>query len=274
MTPAADLKSTGLEGVSAGKTAICSVEQGALIYRGYEIHDLAEHASFEEVAYLLLIGEKPSASELKAFKDELVSHRQLPGPVVDYLKAAGPAIEKGSAVPMDVLRTAVSMLGNLDAQSQDVSPEAELNKAKKLTAQIPTIIGHMQNVIDKRDIIAPDAKLGHAENLLYMITGERPSPAFARTIDVSLILYAEHDYNASTFASRVICATLSDMHGAVTGAIAALKGPLHGGANEAAMEMLKQIRADIGPENDPQKIRDWMDNAFAEKRKQIGRAHV
>ncbi len=273
MSATATLKNAGLEGISAGNTAICSVEQGALIYRGYEIHDLADHASFEEVAFLLLIGHKPSAEELASFKSELVAARALPDEVVSYLRSMKAPLASGSAVPMDVLRTAVSILGNLDPESQAVTPEANLGKAKRLTAQIPTVIGHMQNVIDGKDLVAPDASLDHAANLLYMITGERPTEQYAKVIDVSLTLYAEHDYNASTFTSRVISATLSDMHGAVTGAIAALKGPLHGGANEAAMEMLKEIRADIGAENDAAKIEAWMHKAFEEKRKLMGFGH-
>ncbi len=273
MSATASLKNTGLEGVSAGNTAICSVDQGALIYRGYEIHDLAENATFEEVAFLLLIGHKPSASELETFKSELVGARELPEPVIAYLTSMRHALDYRTAVPMDVLRTAVSMLGNLDKDSQDSSEEANLRKAKRLTAQIPTVIGHMQNVIDGRELVQPDASMGHAQNLLYMITREKPSDEEAHVIDVSLTLYAEHDYNASTFTSRVISATLSDMHGAVTGAIAALKGPLHGGANEAAMEMLKEIRGDIGPANDTEQIRTWMHRAFQDKRKLMGFGH-
>jgi citrate synthase len=267
----------GLEGVIAGETEVCSVEQGNLIYRGYEIHDLAEHATFEEVAHLLLVGHKPDGGELQFFRDELIANRALPTQVIDYLRAAGPMLKEGTCVPMDALRTAVSILGNLDKDSQDNTAEANLRKAKRLTAKIPTIIGHMQNIIDGRELIAPntggDAKLSHAANLLYLMTGEKPTDEAARTIDVSLTLYAEHDYNASTFACRVICATLSDMHGAVTGGIAALKGPLHGGANEAAMEMLAEIRRDIGPENDGKKIEAWMEKAFAEKRKLMGFGH-
>ncbi|MDQ7013016.1 MAG: citrate/2-methylcitrate synthase [Planctomycetota bacterium] len=269
--------SKGLEGIVAGDTQICSVAQGDLIYRGYEIHDLAAHATFEEVAFLLLVGHKPDAGELQFFKDELIANRALPTQVIDFLRAAAPMLEEGTAVPMDVLRSAVSILGNLDKDSQDNSAEANLRKAKRLTAKIPTIIGHMQNIIDGKEPIAVhtggDAKLSHAANMLYLMTGEKPSPEAAKTIDVSLTLYAEHDYNASTFASRVICATLSDMHGAVTGAIAALKGPLHGGANEAAMEMLAEIRKDIGPENDPAKIEAWMHRAFKDKRKLMGFGH-
>lgn len=263
----------GLEGVIAGETEICNVEQSALIYRGYEIADLAENASFEEVSFLLLVGKKPTAEELKVFESELVSERQLPDLVKDFLKTSGDLVNNQAAVPMDILRTAVSMLGHLDPQCQDNSADANLNKAKRLLAKIPTIIGHMQNSIDGRDFVAPTEHLSHAANLLYMMTGENPSPEAEKVMDVSLVLYAEHDYNASTFTSRVIAGTLSDMHGAVTGAIAALKGKLHGGANEAAMDMLAEIRKDIGPENDTQKITDWMHTAFEEKRKLMGFGH-
>ena len=271
-------KGGGLEGISAGETAIASVLQDKLIYRGYEIHDLAENATFEEVAFVLLVGHKPDAKELQFFRDELVANRALPGPVVDYLRSMRPALSSGSAVPMDVVRTAVSLLGNLDAESQDNAPEAGLRKSKRLLAKIPTIIGHMQNVIDGRELVGVqtggDAKLSHAANLLYMLSGEKPSAEFARVMDVSLILYAEHDFNASTFTSRIIAATLSDMHGAVTGAIAALKGPLHGGANEAAMDMLRDIMRDVGEANrQSDKVDAWMERAFAEKRKLMGFGH-
>ena len=260
----------GLEGVTAGDTAICKVDQTSLIYRGYEIADLAAHATFEEVAFLLLIGHKASDEELRFFRDELVANRALPVQVIDYLRSSGAMLEEGSAVPMDVLRTCVSILGNLDADSQDNSAEADLRKSKRLLAKVPTIIGHMQSVIDGRELVGPetggDATLSHAANLLYLMTGERPSEEMAHVMDVSLILYAEHDYNASTFTSRVIAGTLSDMHGAVTGAIAALKGPLHGGANEAAMEMLKEIGT-------MENVEPFMQKAFATKRKIMGFGH-
>lgn len=267
----------GLEGVIAGETEICSVEQGALIYRGYEIHDLAENATFEEVSHVLLVGHKPTPDELRAFNEELVTERALPESVIEFLKSTGEPLRAGTAVPMDVLRSGVSILAHTDPDCQDSGPEANLRKAKRLLAKIPTIIGHMQNVYDGVALVAPetggDPKLSHSGNLLYLMTGKRPTSEAEHIMDVSLILYAEHDYNASTFASRVISGTLSDMHGAVTGAIAALKGPLHGGANEAAMEMLKEIREDIGPKNDPKMILDWMHQAFAEKRKLMGFGH-
>ncbi|MEQ8317865.1 MAG: citrate/2-methylcitrate synthase [Phycisphaerales bacterium] len=277
MTTAAPAQKAGLEGVVAGDTAICNVEQDALIYRGYEIHDLADNASFEEVAYLLLEGEKPTGEQLQFFKDELIANRALPTQVIDYLKTVKPMVIAGSAVPMDILRTAVSMLANLDKECQDISAEANLRKAKRLTAKIPTIIGHMQNVIDGREIVAPDtggdANLSHAANMLYLMSGERPDAEADKVVDVSLTLYAEHDYNASTFTSRVIAGTLSDMHGAVTGAIAALKGPLHGGANEAAMDMLREIMSDLDGKIEKPAVEDWMRKAFTEKRKLMGFGH-
>ncbi len=268
----------GLEGIVAGESAICSVEQGKLIYRGYEIHDLAAHATFEEVAFVLLEGHKPSASELKRFKDELVAERALPEPVVQFILGAGPMLKGGTAVPMDIVRTCVSILGNLDPESQSVDAAANLRKSKRLLARIPTIIGHMQNVIDGRELVerkaGGDVGLSHAGNLLYLMTGEKPRPEYERVMDVSLILYAEHDFNASTFTGRVIAGTLSDMHGAVTGAVAALKGPLHGGANEMAMEMLKEIMADVGERGiGTPAVDQWMQKAFDTKRKLMGFGH-
>jgi 2-methylcitrate synthase len=268
----------GLEGIVAGESAICSVEQGKLIYRGYEIHDLAAHATFEEVAFVLLEGHKPSADELKRFKQEIVAERALPEPVVQFLLSSGPMLKSGTAVPMDILRTAVSLLGNLDKESQSVDAAANLRKSKRLLAKVPTIIGHMQNVIDGREIVerktGGDPSLSHAANLLYLMTGLKPSKENEHVMDVSLILYAEHDFNASTFTTRVIAGTLSDMHGAVTGGIAALKGPLHGGANEMAMEMLKEIMNDVGEKGIGTPAVDaWMQNAFDTKRKLMGFGH-
>ena len=273
----ATAKPTGLEGVTAGDTSICQVEQTSLIYRGYEIADLAANATFEEVAYLLLEGEKPTAHQLELFKTQLVSERMIPAEVTAWLKSAVPSLKEKRSVPMDVLRTAVSMLGHADPRCQAVDAESNLRKSIRLTAKIPTIVGQMQRFLDGHDAVEPetggDPSLSHAANLLYQMTGEKPGGEAEKVMDVSLILYAEHDFNASTFASRVIAGTLSDLHGAVTGAIAALKGPLHGGANEAAMEMLAEIRRDIGPENDDTKIREWMHRAFTEKRKLMGFGH-
>jgi citrate synthase len=280
-TSAADKQAAfakGLEGVVGGQTSICSIEQDKLIYRGYEIHDLAKQATFEEVAFLLLEGHKPDAAELSRFKAEVVAERALHPAVTAFIESAGGWLASGRAVPMDVLRTAVSILGHTDADAQSVGAAANLRKAKRLLAKIPTIIGHMQNVIDGRGIIGRelggDPTLGHAANLLYMMTGRKPTADEAKVLDVSLILYAEHEFNASTFTTRVIGGTLSDMHGAVTGGIAALKGPLHGGANEAAMDMLKEIAATVGEAGiGTPKVDEWMQKAFDSKRKLMGFGH-
>jgi len=263
----------GLDGVIADDTAVCKVEQDALIYRGYEIADLAEHASFEEVAHLLLVGHKPTGAELDRFTHDLVAERALHPSVRSFLGTSGDLVDHHGAVPMDILRSAVSMCAHTDPECQDNGADANLRKSVRLVAKIPTIIGHMQNAIDARDFIEPDPALGHAANLLWMMTGASPEPEYVKVMDVSLVLYAEHDFNASTFTGRTIASTLSDLHGAVTGAIAALKGPLHGGANEAAMDMLSEIRDDIGPDNDETKIKQWMERAFAEKRKLMGFGH-
>jgi citrate synthase len=268
----------GLEGVIGGTTAVCSIEQDKLIYRGYEIHDLAENATFEEVAFLMLEGHKPTSAELTRFKAELIAERALHPEVTAFIESSGGWVSSGRAVPMDIIRTAVSILGHTDPDCQDNSAAAELRKAKRLTAKIPTIIGHMQNVIDGRAIIGRelggDPALGHAANLLYMMTATRPSVDEARVMDVSLILYTEHEFNASTFTTRVIAGTLSDMHGAVCGGVAALKGPLHGGANEMAMEMLKEIVKDVGEAGiGTSKVDEWMQKAFDTKRKLMGFGH-
>jgi citrate synthase len=266
--------SRGLEGIIAGETSICSVEQGGLLYRGYEIHDLAANATFEEVAFVLLEGSKPDAAQLARFKQELIAERALPASILQFLKDVGPALKAGTAVPMDVCRTAVSLLAHIDPDCQDNGAAANLRKSKRLLAKMPAIIGHMQSVIDGKPFVRPetggDPTLSHAANLLYLMTGEKPVEEYARCVDVSLILYAEHDYNASTFTSRVIAGTLSDMHGAVCGGIAALKGPLHGGANEAAMEMLKRIDAWVAKGGT---VEGYMQNAFDTKEKLMGFGH-
>ncbi|MBL8964083.1 MAG: bifunctional 2-methylcitrate synthase/citrate synthase, partial [Phycisphaerae bacterium] len=231
-----------------------------------------------EVAFLLLEGHKPSAAELARFKSEIVAERPLHPSVTAFIESVGGFLASGRAVPMDVLRTAISMLGHTDPDAQDNSAQANLRKSKRLLAKIPTVIGHMQNVIDGRAIIGRehggDKSLGHAANLLYLMTGRQPSAEYARVVDVSLILYAEHDFNASTFTSRVIAGTLSDLHGAVAGGIAALKGPLHGGANEMAMEMLKEIMRDVGEKGiGTPAVEQWMHKAFETKRKLMGFGH-
>jgi len=267
--PSKQADTRGLAGQTVGDTEICAVTQTELIYRGYEIADLAQNASFEEVAHLLLVGHKPSENELLAFKTELVSMREIPEGLKSFLKDI--AREEVNAHPMSILRTGVSYLSHYDDDVEDNSPEAELRKAKRLLAQIPTIIGYGQMVRDGRRPVEPDPALDHAANLLWSMTGEKPDELHAKVMDVSLILYAEHDFNASTFACRVIASTESDMHGALCGGIAALKGPLHGGANEKAMEMLKELAEFLDAKEGT--VADFMHRAFDEKRKLMGFGH-
>ena len=259
----------GLAGQTVGDTGICSVNQTQLIYRGYEIADLAANATFEEVAYLLLEGEKPTEAQLAEFDAELKAARGIPAEVRDAFIAS--AKENPDAHPMTVLRTGVSMLAEFDPECEDNSAEAELRKSKRLLAQIPTCIGVHQMALDGKEPVEPDATLGHAANLMWCMTGEKPGEIAARVMDVSLILYAEHDFNASTFTCRVIASTNSDMHSAVCGGIGALKGNLHGGANEAAMDMLADVMKDT--EDGSMTVNDWMQRAFEEKRKLMGFGH-
>jgi len=259
----------GLAGQTVGETSICAVTQTELIYRGYEIADLAENATFEEVAFLLLVGHKPSAAELAAFKAEVASMRAIPASVRDAIVRV--AKESPNAHPMSILRTGVSLLSHLDPDCEDNSPAAGLRKSKRLLAQIPTIVGVCQRTLDGKAPVDPDPSLGHAANLLWSITGQKPDELAARIMDVSLVLYAEHDFNASTFSCRTISSTETDMHSAVCGGIGALKGPLHGGANEMAMEMLKDIDRDCaGGKMTPEAC---LQRAFAEQRKLMGFCH-
>lgn len=262
----------GLAGQTVGDTSICAVTQTELIYRGYEIADLAANATFEEVAFLLIVGHKPSPAELKQFKEELVASRSVDSGILDVIgKIAAHKAGQPDVHPMSILRTGVSLLSHVDPEVEDNSPEAELRKAKRLLAKIPTIIGHGQMVRDGKKPVQPDPSLDHSANLLWCMTGVKPPQLHAKVMDVSLILYAEHDFNASTFSCRVIASTETDMHSAVCGGVGALKGPLHGGANEMAMEMLKDIDRDTA--NGTMTVEQWMQRAFTEKRKLMGFGH-
>jgi citrate synthase len=258
----------GLAGQTIGETTICSVGQSHLIYRGYEIADLAAHATFEEVSYLLLVGHKPTPQELSAFSTELSEIRAPHPAVIKQVHQLAKTVPE--AHPMGVLRTAISLLSHYCPVCEDNSPEAELAKAKYLLAQIPACIGAHQRGLDGKEPVEPDTTLSHAGNLLWCLSGERPGEIATKVMDVSLILYAEHDFNASTFTGRVIASTMSDMHSAVCGAVGALKGPLHGGANEAAMNMLSDIMDAVEGGSTP---REWLDNAFVTKRKLLGFGH-
>jgi len=267
-TQAQPKAAVGLAGVTVGDTSVCAVNQTQLLYRGYEIADLAEHATFEAVAYLLLEGEKPTPAQLDAFKNEIAGMRTIPDGLKTVLRDI--AGTPPGAHPMAILRTAISYLSHFDPDTEDNSPDAGLRKSKRLLAQIPTILGYGQMVRDGKDPVEPDPALNHAGNTLWCMTGEKPDEQSAKVMDISLILYAEHDFNASTFACRVIASTEADMHSAVCGGIGALKGPLHGGANEKAMEMLMLIDAHMESGGT---IDDWMKQAFADKRKLMGFGH-
>ena len=258
----------GLAGQTIGDTSVCSVNQTQLIYRGYEIADLAAHATFEEVAHLLLVGHKPTAKELEEFTTQINESREVCDGILDVIEriASEPTVH-----PMAILRTGISMVSHQDPECEDNSPEAEARKSIRLLAKIPTLIGACQASRDSRSRVAPDSSLSHAANLLWLITGEKPSEIAAKVMDISLILYAEHDFNASTFTGRVIASTNADMHSAVCGAIGALKGNLHGGANEAAMDMLQCIMDDT--KDSEMSVDEWMTRAFEEKRKLMGFGH-
>ena len=258
----------GLAGQVIGDTSICSVNQTQLIYRGYEIADLAANATFEEVAHLLLISHKPTQEELTSFKSDLASMRAIPNSVQDAIIHI--AHNSPEAHPMAVLRTAVSLLSHLCPLCEDNSAEADLQKSMHLLAKIPTCIGVHQMALDGKTPVDPDPNLDHAANLLWCMSGEVPHEAEAKVMDVSLVLYAEHDFNASTFTSRVIASTNGDLHSCVCGGIGALKGNLHGGANEAAMEMLQEIMTAVegGSTAD-----EFMQHAFETKKYLMGFGH-
>jgi citrate synthase len=225
-------------------------EVGVLLYRGYNIHDLAEKSNFEEVSYLLLHGALPKRAELDAFKKRLVANRALPKEVIEIISM----VQK--AHPMDVLRTAVSALSAFDPDTEDNSKEANIRKSERLTAAFPTIVAAHHRIRNGMDPVAPRDDLGHAANFLYMLEGRERSEDAVRAIDLDFLLHAEHGANASAFAARVTTSTLSDLHSAIVTAIGTLKGPLHGGAAEAVQEMSEEIGE---PENAEEYIRKRLD---------------
>jgi citrate synthase len=228
----------GLEGIVATTSSICWIDgdAGVLAYRGIDIHKLAEQSNFEETTYLLWNGRLPNAAELDAFRRELAKARVLDPKIIELLRSFPKDV-----TPMEVLRTAVSALSCYDPDEQDNSHDANLRKSFRLTSQIAMLVADYDRIRKGKPLVDADPSLSHAGNFLWMLNGEKPSDTATRTMDVALILHADHELNASTFAARVIAATLSDIHSAITGAIGALKGPLHGGANEAVMHMLFEI---------------------------------
>jgi citrate synthase len=245
----------GLEGIVAGSSALCYIDgtKGYLSYRGIDIEDLAAKSNFEEVAFLFFYGSLPTREELTAFSGDIASNREIPGITTQLIDEIA-----GRSEPMEALRTAVSTLSLDDAEKDDNSHEANLRKANRLTARLATVIGHYAARRAGRDPLPNDPELGHAANLLWLITGEKPSPLAAHVFDQCLVLHADHELPASTFAGRVIAATLSDMYSAVVGAIGALKGPLHGGANQRVMEMLEEI-------GEPANAAEWVRKALSKK---------
>jgi citrate synthase len=230
--------SKGLEGIVATNSRICWIDgdAGVLAYRGIDIHELASKSNFEETTYLLWNGKLPTKSELASFSNKLTEARKLPPAIIDLLKSF-----PQKATPMEVLRTAVSALSFYDPNEKAVDHDSNIRKSFDLTAQIAMIVAAFDRIRKRKEVVAPDVSLTHAGNFLWMLTGEKPSETATRAFDVALILHADHELNASTFTARVIAATLSDIHSAITGAIGALKGPLHGGANEAVMRLLFAI---------------------------------
>lgn len=237
----------GLEDVVAGESAIGYIDgdRGVLAYQGYDIHDLAnaDHgASFEEVCFLLWHGRLPTRAELGDLQTQLAAARALPEPILRAMRS----LPKVGG--MDALRTLTSILGHYDPDANEMSPQANYRKAVRLTGQIGSVVATWGRLSAGGGPIEPDPALGHAANFLYLLTGQRPSQLGARAFDVSLVLHADHELNASTFAARVAAATLTDIHSAIVAAVGTLKGPLHGGANADVMKMLLEIGKDAGPE--------------------------
>ncbi len=228
----------GLEGVVATTSSICYIDgdQGVLAYRGIDIHELADNSNFEETCYLLWFGRLPKRNELKELRDRLAEERKLDASILSLMRMAPKHV-----LPMDVLRTAVSALSFYDPDGKNNDRQANVNKAIRLTSQIAMIVAAYDRIRKGSKVVEPDRSLSHAANFLLMLNGTQPSATAERALDIALILHADHELNASTFAARVTAATLSDMHSAVTSAIGALKGPLHGGANEAVFHILEAI---------------------------------
>ena len=256
------LHKPGLEGIVASESAICLIEEdkGSLRYRGYAVEDLAVQASYEEVAYLLLMGDLPSAHELQLWKERIEKVQYLP----DYVKHSL-ELMPSTVHPMDVVRTGVSLLGMVDHEVKDLTHEANLQKAVRLMARIPLLLAYLVRPYHQGVVYQPIQGQSVSANLLYVLTGSQDL-AKAKELEISLNLYAEHELNASTFAARVTASTLTDIYGAVTSAIATLKGPLHGGANEGVAQMFM----DIG---EPENARVWSRSRLARKERIMGFGH-
>jgi citrate synthase len=254
--------SPGLAGVIAGESAICEVSSNAgLTYRGYDVHEMAGKAPFEEVAFLLLHGELPRASELESFSKQLSAERELPRQAIDLLR-----LLPRDTHPMDMLRTGFSALSSFDPDLNDHSHDANFRKAIRIIAKISTLTTAAWRLANGKDPVAPRADLSHSANFLWCFDGKEPDAWRVRAMDILFLLYAEHEFNASTFAARVTASTLADIYAAITTAIATLKGPLHGGANEEAMKMMLEI-------GKPEMVEAWLKPRLARKEKIMGFGH-
>jgi citrate synthase len=264
MTEAVKTTGAGLRNVVVGESQISSIDgaRGILAYRGIDIHDLAKHSTFEEVVFLLHRGALPTGSELEAFRRDLAAARGVPEEVVAILRL----LPQGTH-PMTSLRTAVSALGAFESEASDESTPARQQKALRLTAQMATVVALVERVRSGQEPVAPRADLPHASNFLFMLRGAPPSASAARAMDIALVLHADHEFNASTFAARVAASTLADIHGAITAALATLKGPLHGGANEAVMKTLEAVGR-------PERAESWIREALEQKKKLMGFGHA
>jgi citrate synthase len=245
----------GLEGVVAATSGICYIDgdAGVLAYRGIDIHELAEKSTFEETCYLLWFGRLPREAELAGLKQKLGAERKIDPAIYSMMRGL-----PKTATPMEVLRTAVSALSFYDSEAEKIDHDANVSKAIRLTSQIAMIVAGFDRIRKGKNVVDPDPSLSHAANFLLQLNGEKPSSTAEKALDVALILHADHELNASTFAARVTAATLSDMHSAITSAIGALKGPLHGGANEAVMRMLFEI--DKRGEDPVEHVKDMLAN--------------
>src|SRR5271169_2259073 len=254
----------GLEGVVATNSKICYIDgdRGVLAYRGIDIHELAHQSNFEETCYLLWFGKLPTRTELRGLHERLAEERKLDASIITLLRNA-----PRHALPMDVLRTAVSALSFYDPQEKVNDSKANVDKAIRITSQIAMIVAAYDRIRKGQPVVEPDRSLSHAANFLMMLNGKLPSATAEHALDIALILHADHELNASTFAARVVAATLSDMHSAVTAAIGALKGPLHGGANEAVFQILEAVDASGA---DPV---DYVKGMLAQKKKVPGFGH-
>jgi citrate synthase len=255
----------GLEDVVATTSAICFIdgERGVLAYRGYDIHDLARFATFEEVCYLLWHGRLPTRPELGDLQTQLAAARPLPEPVIRLMKMLPPSDG------MDALRTLTSALGHYDPDAQDTSEKASYRKSVRLTAQLASLVATWGRMQQGGNPIAPDPAMGHAASFLYMLSGQRPSATAVKAMDIALTLHADHELNASTFAARVAAATLTDVHSAIVAGIGTLKGPLHGGANAEVMKMLLEVGLDASPD----RVDSYIRGKLARKEKISGFGH-